>query len=251
MNINTAMNYYDDLRWKKNLRKLPLTLFKEQDQEKVMLFEISNYIPRVWKDLERMLEIDKTQQVTPRMTKLNSNSRKCSFIAAKQVIDEIETKEFSFLDKLEITILNTVKNLLKGNENKIEKTINTLETKKGQLMISIVCTYALGQELIKRFGEIESSKRLEATIITKTKYEEELRRIFKVYDFETAIMMFRDLVDTYQESFFIKKEMITQIAHEEYLYNIADLDDIRKNIALLTEKVRLQITAQPKLLIEY
>ena len=116
-------------------------------------------------------------------------------------------------------------------------------------MLTVVSTYALGQEILKKFGEIYSSRRLEATIITKQKFEEQLREIFKNYSFEDAFAKFRELVDLYQEVLVTDKSVISQIAHEEFLYTIADLKDVQKNIRLITEKVRERITNQPRLLI--
>ena len=243
------MRYYDDIRFDNQLRTLPLKYFKEADREAILLFEISNLIPRIWKDLDNMVSIDKTNQITSRMVKLNSNSKKCSVIAAQQVIEETETNEFSFIDKLEESIYSTLKNLLKGNSKKVEKTLNTIDSKKGQLMLTVVRTYALGQEVLKKFGEITSSRRLQATIVTKQRFEGELREIFKQNTFEEAFVKFRELVEAYQLALFTEKEIISQIAHEEYLYTIADLEDIRRSISLITEKVRERITSQPKLLI--
>lgn len=243
------MKYYEDIRFDNQLRILPLKYFREIDREAILLFEISNLIPRIWKDLDKMVDIDKETQITSRMAKINSNSKKCSVIAAQKVVEETETNEFSFIDKLEESIYNTLKNLLKGNTKKVEKTLNTINTSKGQLMLTVVSTYALGQEVLKKFGEITASRRLEATIVTKQRFEVELREIFKHNAFEDAFEKFRELVDIYQESLFTEKSAISQIAHEEYLYTIADLDDIRRNISLITEKVREKITNQPRLLI--
>lgn len=243
------MKKYDDLRWELGLRNLPLKHFEEVDQEKVILFVISDFVPRVWKNLDNMLMIDKKENVTSRMTKLNGNSKKCKLVSAKVVVDSITETEFSFLDKLELVILNTIRNLLQGNNKKVERTLNTINTPKGQLMITIVSAYCLGQELITKFGEIKASKRLEATIRTKDKFQKELRQLFKRYDFEEAILYFKEMVEEYQELLFVKKGDISQIAHEEYLYNIADVKDVERALAYLTEKVRLEITSQPRLLI--
>lgn len=243
------MKYYKDLRFDNHLRTLPLKYFKDEDKEKVLLFEISNLIPRIWKDLDNMTSINKTTQITSRMAKLNSNSQRCTLNAAKKVVDETEVEDFSFIDKLEETLYNLLLNLLKGDSKKVEKTLNTINTPKGQLMLAVVSTYALGQEILKKFGEINSSKRLEATIVTKQKFEKELREIFRNNSFEEAISLFRDLVSSYQEFLFTEKSVISQIAHEEYLHTIADLNDIRKNINLITDRVREKITGQPRLLI--
>ena len=243
------MRYYDDIRFENRLRVLRLKYFLEGDKEKILLFEISNFIPRIWKDLDNMVSIDKNSQVTSRMTKLNSNSNRLSINAAKKVVDETEVNEFSFIDKLEETIYYTLLNLLKGSSKKVEITLNTINPPTGQLMLTVVSTYALGQEILKKFGEIYSSRRLEATIITKQKFEEQLREIFKNYSFEDAFAKFRELVDLYQEVLVTDKSVISQIAHEEFLYTIADLKDVQKNIRLITEKVRERITNQPRLLI--
>ncbi|MCJ8341406.1 MAG: hypothetical protein MJH09_00875 [Cetobacterium sp.] len=90
---------------------------------------------------------------------------------------------------------------------------------------------------------------MESTIITKLKFEKELRQIFKNHSFEVAFQQFRELVDSYQELLYTEKRIISQIAHEEYLYTIADLEDVNKNISLITEKVRKKITGQPRLLV--
>lgn len=242
------MRYYDDIRFENGLRVLPLKYFLEEDKEKILLFEISNFIPRIWKDLDTIVSIDKTSQITSRMTKLNSNSNKLNVNAAKKVVDETELNEFSFIDKLEETVYYTLLNLLKGNSKKVERTLNTINTPTGQLMLAVVSTYALGQEILKKFGEIYSSRRLEATIITKQRFEEELRDIFRRHSFEEAFAKFRELVNIYQEVLVTDKSIISQIAHEEFLYTIADLGDVQKNIRLITERVRERITNQPRLL---
>lgn len=249
MSNRNRMEYYEDIRFDNHLRKLPLKYFKDDDKEKVLLFEISELIPRIWKDLDQMTSIDKSSQITSRMAKINTNSKKCTLNAAKKVVEETEVEDFSFIDKLEETIYNLILNLLKGNSKKVERTLNTIDTPRGQLMLTVVSTYALGQEILKKFGEINSSRRLEATIITKQKFEKELREIFKNNSFEDAVALFRDLVATYQEALFTEKSVISQIAHEEYLHTIADLNDIRKNITLITDRVREKITKQPRLLI--
>ena len=236
MSNREKMEYYEDIRFDNHLKKLPLKYYLDEDKEKVLLFEISELIPRIWSDLDKMTSIDKTNQITSRRAKINSNSKKCTINAAKKVVDEIEVENFSFIDKLEETIYHLLLNLLRGSSEKVERTLNTIDTPKGQLMLAVVSTYALGQEILIKFGEINSSRRLEATIVTKQK-------------FEKAISLFRDLVTNYQEVLFTEKSTITQIAHEEYLYTIADLDEIRKNITFITDRVRERITGQPKLLI--
>ena len=143
------MRYYDDIRFDNQLRVLPLKYFKEADREAILLFEISNLIPRIWKDLDHMTSMDKNTHITSRMVKLNSNSKKCADKAIKKVVDETNFEDFSFLDKLEEAIYNVLKNLLKGNSTKVERTLNTINTPKGQLMITVVSTYALGQEILK------------------------------------------------------------------------------------------------------
>lgn len=250
MSNREQMRYYDDIRFDKGLRTLPLKYFKENDREIVLLFGISNLIPRVWKDLDKTLNLNTQIQTSSRAVKLNCNSRKCSIVAAKKVVDETETTEYSFLDKLEESIYNTIKNLLTGSSKKVEKTLNTINSPTGQIMLTVVCTYALGQELLKKFGEINASKRLEATIITKQKFEKQLRKIFKENSFEEAFEQFKELVSQYQELVYTTKSIISQIAHEEYLYTIADIEDINRNMILITEKIRERITGQPRLLIE-
>lgn len=249
MSNREKMEYYEDIRFDNHLKKLPLKYYLDEDKEKVLLFEISELIPRIWSDLDKMTSIDKTNQITSRRAKINSNSKKCTINAAKKVVDEIEVENFSFIDKLEETIYHLLLNLLRGSSEKVERTLNTIDTPKGQLMLAVVSTYALGQEILIKFGEINSSRRLEATIVTKQKFEKELREIFRNNSFEKAISLFRDLVTNYQEVLFTEKSTITQIAHEEYLYTIADLDEIRKNITFITDRVRERITGQPKLLI--
>ena len=90
----------------------------------------------------------------------------------------MKIKIFEIFDKLSEVILGVVRNLLKGSEDKIKRTLNTLESKKGRIMLSVVSAYCLGEELIRKFGTIEASKKLEVTIKTKKAYEEEIKRNF-------------------------------------------------------------------------
>lgn len=251
MKMNNSKNLieeYDKIRFKKNKQYLSIKDFKDEDKEKVVLFAVAEYIPRVWRDLDYLLELDKETQITSRATKLNSNSRKLNVIPTYEALLYDNDQDFDFLDKLTEVILGVIRNLLKGSKNKVERTLNTLENEKGRLMIAIVSAYCLGEELIRKFGTIETSKKLEVTIRAKKAYEEELREIFKTYEFDEAIEYFKDKIREYGNNFLVTKNEISQLVTEEFLYTIADKNSIDRFLSGISDKVREEITRQPRLL---
>lgn len=249
LNRRNVIAEYDEIRRKNNLKPLLLEMYKEDDREKVILFAVAEFIPRVWKDLDKMLGIDKKEQVTARMTKLNGSSNKCNENPILITLDQIEDQEFDFLDKLKLEILETIKNLLKGNHKKVDRTIQTLNTPNGRLMIAVVSAYCLGEALIEKFGCIDASKRLEVTIKAKKTFEQELREVFRTLEFEEAVLYFRSKIDTYGQ-YLVGIHEVSKLMEEEYLYQISDRDNVLKALGSISEQVRLEITNQPRLLIE-
>lgn len=100
MSNREKMEYYEDIRFDNHLKKLPLKYYLDEDKEKVLLFEISELIPRIWSDLDKMTSIDKTNQITSRRAKINSNSKKCTINAAKKLLMKLKLKIFHLLTNL-------------------------------------------------------------------------------------------------------------------------------------------------------
>lgn len=239
---------YDEIRVLNNLKPLPVAMYFEEHRESVILSGVSEYITRVWKDLDKMLELNKKRQITSRAAKINASSNKNVINPIKETLEGVEDQEFDFIDKMKIEIYYTIQNLLKGNERKVLRTLETLNSPNGRLMIAIVSAYCLGEALLKKFGSIEASKKLEITILARKKFEKELREAFKTMEFEEAVMVFKDKIKEYGESYINSKEMRVLFI-EEYLYTIADKEDILKVLSDISESVRLEITKQPRLLI--
>ena len=247
MRTNDNMNLireYDNIRSKKGKQYLEVKDFKDEHKELVVFFGIADYIPRVWVDLDRILEIDKKEKITSRATKLNGSSKKLNTVPVIEALKDNEDQDFEVFDKLSEVILGVVRNLLKGNEDKIKRTLNTLESKKGRIMLSVVSAYCLGEELIRKFGTIEASKKLEVTIKTKKAYEEELREIFKKYEFDEAIKYFKDKIKDYGDKFLTTKKEVSRLVTEEFLYTIADKDSIDRFLSGIADRVRVEITGQ-------
>lgn len=240
---------YDSIRRENGWDPLPLRMYKENDKEKVMLYAVTEFIPRVWTDLDEILEINKKEQITSRMTKLNSSSNKCIDNPILSTLGDIEDQDFDFIDKLKLQVLGTVKNLLKGNSKKIERTIETLNSPNGRIMLTIVSAYCLGESLIEKFGCIEASKKLEVTIKAKKEFESEIRDAFKNSDFESAISFFKEKVTQYG-IYFVGIHDVPTLMEEEYLYTISDKDNVLNALGTVSEQVRLEITNQPRLLLE-
>lgn len=249
MNDNRKLiEEYDRIRFKKGKQYLSIKDFKDEDKEKVVLFAVAEYIPRVWKDLDNLLNLDKETQITSRATKLNSNSRRLNIIPTYEALLLDDDQDFDFLDKLVEVILGVIRNLLKGSKKKVERTLNTLENEKGRLMIAVVSAYCLGEELIRKFGTIEASKKLEVTIKAKKAYEEELREIFRRYEFDEAVKYFKDKINKYGNTFLVNRAEVSQLVTEEFLYTIADKKSVDRFLSGISDKVREEITRQPRLL---
>lgn len=240
---------YDPIRIANGMKPLQLKMYKESDKEKVMLYAVTEFIPRVWKDLDEILEINKKEQITSRMTKLNGSSNKCIDNPILSTLGDIEDQDFEFLDKLKLQILETVKNLLKGSKNKIDRTIETLNSPNGRIMLTIVSAYCLGEALIEKFGYIEASKKLEVTIMAKKEFENEIREAFKNSEFEDAISFFKSKIKEYG-IFLVGIHDVPTLMEEEYLYKISDKNNVLNALGAVSEQVRLEVTNQPRLLIE-